>query len=71
LARSVKQKFLPKKFMVSTETTVAKINDLKDGKKQLVKVGESEVLLIRQNGIYSAIAAHCTHYKAASSSPST
>ena len=50
--------------MPSTEAVVVSINDLQDGEKRCVKVGETEVLLIRQNGQYFAIAAHCTHYKA-------
>ena len=50
--------------MPSTEAIVASIHDLQDGEKQPVKVGETEVLLIRHNGRYFAIAAHCTHYKA-------
>jgi apoptosis-inducing factor 3 len=50
--------------MSLTKTVVANINDFKDGEKQLVNVAESQVLLIRQNGNYSAIAAHCKHYKA-------
>lgn len=46
------------------EAVVANINDLQNGEKQSVKVGETEVLLIRHKGEYFAIAAHCTHYKA-------
>jgi apoptosis-inducing factor 3 len=50
--------------MPTIEAIVANVNDLQDGEKQLAKVGETEVLLIRHQGSYCAIAAHCTHYKA-------
>jgi NADPH-dependent 2,4-dienoyl-CoA reductase/sulfur reductase-like enzyme/nitrite reductase/ring-hydroxylating ferredoxin subunit len=36
--------------------------DLPDGKMLAGKVGDDEVLLVRQNGTVHAIGAHCTHY---------
>jgi apoptosis-inducing factor 3 len=53
-----------RKGMPTIEAAVAHVDDLQDGEKQPVKAGETEVLLIRQNGRYFAIAAHCTHYQA-------
>lgn len=50
--------------MPAIEAVVANVNDLQDGEKKPVTVGETEVLLIRHNGDYFAIGAHCTHYKA-------
>lgn len=50
--------------MPAVEAVVAHVNDLQNGEKQTVSVGETEVLLIRQNDRYLAIAAYCTHYKA-------
>ena len=46
------------------EAVVAKVNDLQDGEKRQVSVGETDVLLTRVNGTFHAIGAHCTHYKA-------
>lgn len=50
--------------MPTIEAIVANVDDLQDGEKQLAKVGETEILLIRHQGKYLAIGAHCTHYKA-------
>ncbi len=50
----------------STETTekVAQFDDLKDGEMRQVKVGSLDVLLVRVDGEYHAMGAHCTHYGA-------
>ena len=39
-------------------------DDLKDGQMRAVKAGETEILLVRTEGEYSALGAHCTHYGA-------
>jgi len=50
--------------MKQFEAVVANVNDLQDGQMQQVCVGETEVLLVRLDGNFHAVAAHCTHYKA-------
>jgi NADPH-dependent 2,4-dienoyl-CoA reductase/sulfur reductase-like enzyme/nitrite reductase/ring-hydroxylating ferredoxin subunit len=45
-------------------TTVAKLDDLKDGVPVSVEVGEDAVLLIRQGGQVHACGGECTHYGA-------
>lgn len=50
--------------MGQIEAVVAKVNDLQDGEKRQVTVGEKDVLLIRVNGKFHAVGAYCTHYQA-------
>lgn len=50
--------------MQQIEAVVAKVNDFQDGEKRQVSVGETDVLLIRVNGSFYALAAYCTHYQA-------
>jgi apoptosis-inducing factor 3 len=50
--------------MQSIEKAVATVNDLQDGEKRQVKVGETEVLLARIDGAFYATGAFCTHYHA-------
>lgn len=50
--------------MQQIETVVVKVNDLQDGEKRQISVGETNVLLIKVNGTFHAIGAHCTHYQA-------
>jgi apoptosis-inducing factor 3 len=50
--------------MGSIEKIVATVNDLQDGEKQQVKVGETDVLLARIEGTFYATGAFCTHYHA-------
>eukprot|EP00731_Ephydatia_muelleri_P011007 Em0005g1593a len=40
---------------------VAKVTDVKDGEMREVQVGGAKVLLIKQNGVFSAIGSKCTH----------
>lgn len=44
--------------------TVAQFDDLKDGEMKQVKVGPLDVLLVRVDGEYHAMGAHCVHYGA-------
>ncbi len=45
------------------EFKAAKVKDLKDGEMKAVSVGDGkEILLIRIDGNYFALGAHCTHY---------
>ncbi len=50
--------------MPSQEEIVAKINDLQNGEMKQVTVGETDVLLARQNNKFYALHAYCTHYGA-------
>lgn len=50
--------------MQETEAVVAKVNDLRDGEKRQVSVNETDILLMRVNGIFYATGAYCTHYQA-------
>jgi hypothetical protein len=50
--------------MHEIEAVVAKVNDLQDGEKRQVSVGETDILLICVNGNFHAIGAFCTHYQA-------
>lgn len=50
--------------MKQLEGIVAHVNDLQDGEMQQVLVGETDVLLIRLEGKFYAVGAHCTHYQA-------
>ncbi|KAL5493177.1 hypothetical protein EMCRGX_G014315 [Ephydatia muelleri] len=43
---------------------VAKTGDFKDNEMREVDVGGTKVLLIKQNGVFSAIGSKCTHYAA-------
>ncbi|KAJ1977244.1 Apoptosis-inducing factor 1 [Dimargaris xerosporica] len=43
-------------------TQVCQVNDLRDGEKREVQVGDSSVLLVRHRGEYHALASKCTHY---------
>ncbi|MFP4600859.1 MAG: FAD-dependent oxidoreductase [Persicimonas sp.] len=43
---------------------VAKTDDLQDGDKMQVEVGDLDLLLVRVDGEYFALGAHCTHYGA-------
>lgn len=44
--------------------TVAQVTDFNDGTMKQLKVGELDVLLVRVNGKFHAVGAHCTHYGA-------
>ncbi|MBW4572139.1 MAG: FAD-dependent oxidoreductase [Tolypothrix carrinoi HA7290-LM1] len=50
--------------MQQIEAVVAKVNDLQDGEKRQVSVGDTDVLLIRVNQNFHAVGAFCTHYQA-------
>jgi apoptosis-inducing factor 3 len=50
--------------MNSVEAKVACVEDLKDGEMRQVKVGETDVLLVKINGKFYATSAYCTHYQA-------
>ncbi len=50
--------------MKQIEAVVASVNDLQDGEKRQVSVGETNILLVRLAGNYYAVGAHCTHYQA-------
>jgi apoptosis-inducing factor 3 len=50
--------------MQPIEKIVATVDDLQDGEKRQVKVGETEVLLARIDGTFYATGAFCTHYQA-------
>jgi apoptosis-inducing factor 3 len=50
--------------MSSTETVVARFNELQDGEKRQVTIGETDVLLIRRDDRVYALGAYCTHNKA-------
>ncbi|BAZ17752.1 putative rubredoxin reductase [Calothrix sp. NIES-4071] len=50
--------------MLKTEAVVAKVNDLQDGQKRQVSVGDTDILLVRVKENYYAIGAYCTHYQA-------
>jgi apoptosis-inducing factor 3 len=45
-----------------TETIVAQVNELADGKMKEVAIGEIKVLLTRIKGKFHAIGGTCTHY---------
>ena len=48
----------------ANKAVVAHVADLQDGEMKQVKVGETDVLLARVEGEYSATGAFCTHYGA-------
>ncbi len=53
--------------MASTETTthtVAQFDDLQDGQMKQVSVAGLDILLVRVDGKYHAMGAHCVHYGA-------
>ena len=50
--------------MSSTEAATAQFSELQDGEKRQVKVGETDILLIRRRDQVYAIGAYCTHNKA-------
>ena len=50
--------------MKNIEAVVAKVNDLQDGEKKQISVGDTDVLLARVDGKFHALGAYCTHYKA-------
>ena len=50
--------------MTNKEYKVAAVDDLADGEMKMVKAGETEVLLVRRNGEFVALGAHCPHYGA-------
>ena len=50
--------------MSEREEAVAHVDDLSDGEMKQVTVGDSDVLLVRIDGEYHALHAHCTHYGA-------
>lgn len=50
--------------MTNKEYKVATVDDLADGEMKMVKAGETEVLLVRRNGEFVALGAHCPHYGA-------
>ncbi|MFP4529234.1 MAG: FAD-dependent oxidoreductase [Candidatus Kapaibacterium sp.] len=43
---------------------IARTGDLKNGQKKIVKAGDHQFLLARQNDKYYAVAGHCNHYGA-------
>ncbi|MBO0360919.1 FAD-dependent oxidoreductase [Hymenobacter sp. BT186] len=47
-----------------TETNLAPATALQDGEMRIYKAHDTEVLLLRQQGQYHALAAHCPHYGA-------
>lgn len=47
-----------------TPHVVARINDLGDGEMKEVAAGDEKILLVRIDGRYHALGAHCTHYGA-------
>ncbi|MFA0960407.1 FAD-dependent oxidoreductase [Roseivirga sp. BDSF3-8] len=50
--------------MASKEVKVARTGELRNGEMKQVKAGDTELLLVRQDGHFYALAAHCTHYGA-------
>lgn len=50
--------------MNEREAKVARTDDLKDGEMRQVAVQGTEILLVRIDGRFHAIGAHCTHYGA-------
>jgi apoptosis-inducing factor 3 len=50
--------------MSQTEAVVARLNELQDGKKRQVTVGDTDILLIRRKDSVYEIGAYCTHNKA-------
>ncbi|MGB3183316.1 MAG: Rieske 2Fe-2S domain-containing protein [Cyclobacteriaceae bacterium] len=50
--------------MASKEIKVARTGEIKNGEMKQVKAGETELLLVRQDGHFYALAAKCTHYGA-------
>lgn len=50
--------------MPSLEAVVANVNELQNGDKRQVKVGETDVLLLRSNDQFYALGAFCTHNQA-------
>lgn len=50
--------------MSPTETVVARFNELQDGEKRQVTIGETDVLLIRRDDRVYAVGAYCTHNRA-------
>jgi apoptosis-inducing factor 3 len=50
--------------MSQTEAVVARFNELQDGQKRQVTVGDTDILLIRRADRVYAIGAYCTHNKA-------
>lgn len=47
-----------------TETNLASATALQDGEMRTYKARDTDVLLLRRNGQYHALAAHCPHYGA-------
>ena len=50
--------------MQTIEQPVAHVGDLSDGQMKQVRVGETDVLLLRHEGEYYALGAECPHYGA-------
>ncbi|MGL5878506.1 MAG: Rieske 2Fe-2S domain-containing protein, partial [Xenococcaceae cyanobacterium] len=46
------------------EATVARVGDLQNGQMRQVKVGDTDVLLVKINNQFHATGAYCTHYQA-------
>lgn len=47
--------------MPPTFTRVARVSDLADGQKRLVKVGFAQILLVRVDGAFYALEEFCAH----------
>lgn len=50
--------------MNQLEAIAAKVNDLQDGEMRQVSVGKTDVLLVKLDGKFYAVGAHCSHYQA-------
>jgi apoptosis-inducing factor 3 len=50
--------------MSQREVAVAQFDELQNGQKRQVKVGETDILLVRRNDQVYALGAYCTHNKA-------
>lgn len=50
--------------MSQTDAVVAQFNELQDGQKRQVTVGDTDIRLIRRTDRVYAIGAYCTHNKA-------
>jgi NADPH-dependent 2,4-dienoyl-CoA reductase/sulfur reductase-like enzyme/nitrite reductase/ring-hydroxylating ferredoxin subunit len=61
---SQKELLLKATVSTSTETNLAPATALQDGEMRTYKANGTDVLLLRRNGQYHALAAHCPHYGA-------
>ena len=51
-------------YMSQTEAVIARLDELQDGEKRQVTVGETDVLLVRHGDQVYALGAYCTHNQA-------